>query len=148
MRLVETGKLGRPYWMTPFGMERLGDVFFDRLWPEWRRDEGKEWIPSIDFAEKNGKYTLTAELPGLNKDDVSISIEDGCVTLAGKKEYNKEKEGSDYYVKETRYGSFKRSFRLPDKVEEDKVEATYKDGVLTVIMPKKEGSEKKEITIQ
>ena len=80
---------------------------------------------SSDFKHiKDGKYYLTAELPGVDKEDISISIEDGYVTLSGKK----EEKRSDYYLKETRYGSFKRSFRLPAKVAEDKVDATYKNG--------------------
>jgi len=147
MTLAITRRLGRPSRMTPFGMEGFGDVFFDRLWPEWRRDLSKEWTPSIDFSEKNGKYTLTAELPGLNKDDISISLKDGYVTVSGKKEHNKEEEGIDYHLRETRSGSFSRSFRLPEKVEEDKIDANYKDGILSVVMPKKKVEEKKKITI-
>ena len=142
-----TRRLGRPMWMTPYGLESFGDIFFDRLWPEWRRDYGKEWTPKIDFSEKDGKYTLKAELPGLKKDDINISLEDGYVTVSGKKEYNKEEEGTDYHLKETRYGSFSRSFRLPEKVSENDVDASFKDGVLTVVMNKKEEEEKKKITI-
>jgi len=133
--------------MTTFGREPFGDVFFDRLWPEWRGDTGEEVTPSIDFSEKDGKYYLTAELPGINKEDISITVEDGYVTVSGKKEDNKEEKGSDYYLKETRYGSFSRSFRLPGKVAEDKVDATYKDGVLTVVMPHEEEAETKKIEI-
>jgi len=133
--------------MTTFGREPVGDVFSDRLWPEWRRDTGEEVTPSIDFSEKEGKYYLTAELPGINKEDISITVEDGYVTVSGKKEDNKEEKGSDYYLKETRYGSFSRSFRLPGKVVEDKVDATYKDGVLTVVMPHEEEAETKKIEI-
>ena len=137
----------RPWWMTPFGREPMGDVFFDRLWPEWRRDYGEDVTPSVDFSEKDNEYHLTAEIPGLNKDDISITIEDGYLTLSGKKEDSKEEEGKDYYIKETRTGSFSRSFKLPKKVVEAKVDATYKDGILTVIIPKKEDSKTKKIEI-
>jgi HSP20 family protein len=125
----------------------MGDLFFDRLYPEYLRDAGEEMTLSVDFTEKDGKYYLTAELPGVDKENISISIEDGYVTLSGKKEEKKEEKRSDYYLKETRYGSFKRSFRLPGKVAEDKVDATYKNGVLTVVMPHEKEAETKKIEI-
>lgn len=137
----------RPWWMTPFGREPVGDVFFDRLWPEWQRDWGEEITPSVDFSEKDGKYYLTAEIPGLNKEDISITIDNGYVTISGKKEDKKEEKASDYYIKETRHGSFSRSFRLDRKVAEEKVDATYKDGVLTVVLPHEKEAETKKIKI-
>lgn len=147
MTIALTRKIARPSWMTPFGHEGWGDVFFDRLWPEWRRDIGEEWTPDVDFSEKDGKYYLTAEIPGLTKEDISVTFDNGYVTISGKKESNKEEKGADYYVKETRYGSFSRSFRLPGKVDEEKVDATYKDGVLTVSMPHKEDTKAKKIKV-
>ena len=131
-----TRRTGRPSWMTPYGGEGMGDVFFDRLWPEWRRDMGEEWTPSVNFFEKDGNYHITAEVPGMTKDDISVSIHEGLVSISGKKETTKEEKEANYYMKETRYGSFSRSFRLPGEVDETKVDATYRDGVLTVIMPK------------
>jgi HSP20 family protein len=147
MTLSLSKKAGRPWWMTTFGREPLGDVFFDRLYPDWRRDSGEEVTTSIDFSEKDGKYYLTAELPGIEKEDISITIEDGYVTLSGRKEEKKEEKGSDFYLKETRSGSFSRSFRLPGKVDEDKVDASYKNGVLTVEMPHEEEDKTKKIEI-
>ena len=147
MTTALTSKVRRPSWMTPFGSEGWGDVFFDRLWPEWRRDLGEEWTPSVNFFEKDGKYHLTAEIPGVSKEDISVSLLDGRVTISGKKETTKEEKDADYYTKETRYGSFSRSFRLPGEVDEEKVDATYKDGVLTVVMPKKEESKSKKVEI-
>lgn len=138
----------RPSWMTPFGREGWGDVFFDRLWPEWMRNMGEEWTPSVDLSEKEGKYTLKAELPGMTKDDISVTYEDGVVTITGKKESKKEEEGADYYVRESRYGSFSRSFRLPTAIDETKVDAQFKDGVLTVFMTKKEGEKTRKIDIK
>ena len=147
MTIALTRKIARPSWMTPFGHEGWGDVFFDRLWPEWRRDIGEEWTPSVDFSEKDGKYYLTAEIPGLSKEDISVTFDNGYVTISGKKESNKEEEDADYYVKESRYGSFSRTFRLPGKIDEEKVNATYKDGVLTVSMPHKEDTKAKKIKV-
>jgi len=147
MTLALSRRTRRPWWMTTFGNEPFGDVFIDRLWPELRRDAGEEVTPSVDFSEKDGKYYLTAELPGIEKENISITIENGYVTLSGKKAEKKEEKGSDYYLKETSYGSFSRSFKLPGKVAEEKVNASYKDGVLTVEMPHEEEAETKKIEI-
>lgn len=138
----------RPWWMTPFGREPMGDVFFDRLWPEWQRDLGEQWTPSVDFYEKDNKYFLTAELPGMDKDDISVTVDKGVVTLTGKKESSREDKGTNYYLRESSYGSFSRSFRLPSEVEEDRVEASFKDGVLTLEMPHKEETATKKIEIK
>jgi HSP20 family protein len=137
----------RPWWMTAYGREPWGDVFFDRLWPEWRRDAGEEINPSVDFSEKDGKYYLTAEIPGIKKEDIAITFENGYVTVSGKKEDNREEKRSDYYLKETRYGSFSRTFQLPGKIVAEKADATYKDGILTVVMPREEKAETKKIEI-
>ena len=147
MTFALTRRSGRPWWMTTFGRQPMGDVFFDRLYPEYLRDTGEEITPSVDFTEKDGKYYLTAELPGIDRENISITVEDGYVTLSGKKEEKKEEKGSGYFLKETRYGSFSRSFRIPGKVSEDKIDATYKDGVLTVEMPHEEETETKKIEI-
>ena len=147
MTLAITRRFGSPSRMTPFGHEGFGDVFFDRLWPEFRRDMGEEWSPSVNFYEKGGKYYLTVEVPGMKKDDISVTFENGCVTISGKKGSEKEEEGADYYMRETGHGSFCRIFRLPREVDEEKVDATYKDGVLTLVMPHKEGSKSKKIAI-
>ena len=147
MTITLARRHGRPWWMTPFGREPIGDVFFDRLWPEWRRDAGEELTANVDFSEKDGNYYLTAELPGIKKEDISITVEDGYVTLSGKKEESKEEKDANYYLRETRSGTFSRSFRLPGKVIEEKVDATFTDGVLTVVMPHEEESGTKKIEI-
>lgn len=145
---VPAKRTGRPWWMTPFGREPMGDVFFDRLWPEWQRDIGEEWTPSANFYEKEGKYYLSADLPGMTKDNISVTVDNGVVTITGKKEESKEEKGANYYLKESRSGSFSRSFRLPGEVEEDKVEASFKDGVLTLSMPHKKEPAVKKISIK
>ena len=138
----------RPSWMTPFGREGFGDVFFDRLWPEWQRDMGEEWSPSVNFYDKDGKFFLTAELPGLTRENIKISIDQGVLTITGTKESRKEEEGANYYLKESAYGSFSRSFRLPGEVEEGQIAATFKDGVLTLEMPHKEKPSSRTIEIK
>ena len=143
---AKTGQ--RPWWMTPFSREPMGDVFFDRLWPEWQRDLGEQWAPTVDFYEKDNKYFLTAELPGMDKDDIAVTVDKGVVTITGKKESSKEDKGANYYLKESSFGSFSRSFRLPGEIEEDKVEATFKDGILTLEMTHKPESATKKISIK
>ena len=147
MTLAVSCTFRRPFWVTPFGMEGWRDLFSDRSWPELLGEKDEGLSPNVDFSEKDGKYFLTAELPGLKKDDISISIEDGYITVSGKKETNKEEEGTNYYLKETRSGSFRRSFRLPGKVDKENVDATFKDGVLTVAMPLEKEAETKKIEI-
>lgn len=147
MTLAVSRTFRRPFWVTPFGTEGWRDLFSDRLWPELLRDKDEDLAPNIDFTEKDGKYFLNAELPGLKRDDISISIEDGYVTVSGKKETNKEEEGTSYYLKETRSGSFSRSFRLPGKVDKENIDATFKNGVLTVAMPLEKEAETKKIEI-
>ena len=137
----------RPAWMTPFGRESFGDVFFDRLWPEWQRDMGEEWTPSADLTEKDGAYHLTAEVPGIKKEDITVSVENGYVTVKGKKEDHREEKGEEDFLKETRSGAFCRSFRLPSEVDTEHIDATYKDGVLNVVLPHKEKSKGKNIEI-
>ena len=143
---LKTGR--RPSWMTPWGDEGMGDAWSDRLWREWPRVLGEEWTPSFDFYEKEGKYYLAAEVPGVGKDDISITLDKNVLTITGKKETKKEEEGANYYLKESTYGSFSRSLRLPGEVEEGKVEANFKDGILSLTLPQKKTSEAKQIKIE
>ncbi len=147
MTITLSKRHGRPWWMTPFGREPFGDIFFDRLWSEWQGDAGEELTANMNFSEKDGKYCLTAELPGVKKEDISIAIQDGYLTLTGKKEGTKEENEANYYLKETRSGTVTRRFILPHKVRENDVEATYKDGVLTVVIPQAEEEKAKKIEI-
>jgi HSP20 family protein len=129
----------RPLWMMQPGEEQTPtDVWFDRPWQMFQRWLGEEFSPAVNFYEKEGKFYLTAELPGISKDDISINVENNVLTITGKKHAEREEEGADYYFKESSYGSFARSLRLPAEVEEDKIDASFKDGVLKLVMPHKE----------
>jgi HSP20 family protein len=146
MTTALTKKTSRPSWLKPFWSDNF-DLFLDRLWPDFPMDFGGDWAPKVDLFEKDGNYHLTAEVPGMSKDDISVSIHEGLITVSGKKESSKEEKENDYYMKETQYGSFSRSFRLPGEVGEEKVVAAYKVGVLAVVMPKKEDGETKEVEV-
>jgi HSP20 family protein len=127
-------------------MNRLFEGFFGR--PMLTQDWGEgEWNPSVDVSETKDKVVITADLPGMTKDDVKISIQDHTLTLEGEKKREKEEKGENYHRLERSYGSFCRSFTLPAAVKADKIKASYKDGVLSVTLPKAEEAKPKEIPI-
>jgi HSP20 family protein len=112
---------------------------------------GRDVLPrvKVDVAEKNGAYKVTAELPGVKKEDIQVSIDGSQVTLAA--EVKKEKEASqDERLLHTErvYGKVMRSFTLPQEVDESKVEAKFRDGVLELTLPKKQAAQRKQISIQ
>jgi HSP20 family protein len=113
----------------------------------WRRDLGFNVTPAIDIVEKDKAFEVTAELPGLDAKDIELQLADGMLTIKGEKQEEKEEKTKDRYVSERRYGSFRRSLQVPGSVDVDKIEATYKSGVLTVTLPKSPEAEKKQKTI-
>jgi HSP20 family protein len=92
--------------------------------------------PAVDVAESEKAYEITAELPGMDEKDVEVNVANGRLTIKGEKKDEKEEKKQDYYVSERRYGSFERSFGLPDAVDAGKIEAAFKNGVLKVTLPK------------
>ena len=95
-------------------------------------------FPSLDISEREDAYVVTADLPGVKRDDIDISVADGVVTIKGEKQAEREEKGDTWYFSERQYGSFSRAFRLPADADEAAVEAELKDGVLTVTVPKSE----------
>lgn len=97
-----------------------------------------EWpvAPAVDMTEKDGQYEITAELPGMDEKNVEVKVANGVLTIKGEKSEEKQEEKKDYHLSERRYGSFQRSFRLPDGVDADKIEAKFSKGLLTVKLPK------------
>ena len=128
-------------------VNRLFDNFFTGV-PERRRGllEG-EWAPSVDVAETENDVVVTAELPGVEQDDVDITITDDILTLKGEKKEEKEVKEKNYHRIERSYGSFQRSISLPSGVQADKAKAIYKDGVLHITLPKAEEAKPKQIKI-
>jgi HSP20 family protein len=103
-----------------------------------------EWMPDVDIAETDGNITVKAELPGMDAKDIDIDVTGDVLTLRGEKKTEEEKKEDRYYCRERHYGSFQRSFRLPAGVQSDKVDAEFKNGVLSINVPKsKEGKQKK-----
>jgi HSP20 family protein len=127
-------------------MNKLFDDFLGRplMRTEW--SEGV-WNPSVDVSETKDNVLIKAEMPGLIKDDVKISVQDNMLTLSGEKKQEKEEKETNYHRIESSYGAFSRSFTLPTSVKSDKIKATYKDGVLSITLPKIEEVKAKEIPI-
>jgi HSP20 family protein len=113
----------------------------------WRRDLGFNVMPAIDIVEKDKAFEVTAELPGLDAKDIDIQLSNGMLTIKGEKQEEKEEKTKDRYVSERRYGSFRRTLQVPGSVDAEKIEASYKSGVLTVTLPKSPEAQKKEKTI-
>lgn len=103
---------------------------------------GATLSPRIDVVENDKEVSLTAELPGIDEKDISLSIEQGVLTLKGEKRSEKDEKKDNRRVMERHYGSFQRSFTLPSSVEDSKVEANFDKGILTVTMPKHSGKRK------
>ena len=100
--------------------------------------------PAVDIAEKDKEYEITAELPGMDEKNIDVKFADGILTIKGEKTEEKEEKKKDYYLSERRFGSFQRSFQVPDGVDADKIDASFKNGVLTVILPKSAQAQKSE----
>ena len=105
------------------------------------------WIPAVDVRETEGAFVFHAELPGLSKEDVGITLEDNVLALTGERKLENEETKNEFRRIERSYGRFTRSFTLPNEVEADKVEAKYGDGVLTVTVPKAEKTKPRKIEI-
>lgn len=106
--------------------------------------------PAMDLVEKDNAYEITAELPGLDEKDIEIKLSNHTLTIKGEKSEEKEDKQKDYYLSERRYGSFQRSFQLPDGVDGDKIDANFAKGLLTVKLPKTAEAKKaeKKITVK
>ena len=105
------------------------------------------WSPSVDISETEKSYEVIAEIPGMDKKDIKISVQENVLLLSGEKKKEEEKEGHNYHRIERSYGKFERSFKLPTDVKADEIKAKYKDGVLSVEIPKAEEVKPKEITV-
>jgi HSP20 family protein len=130
-------------------VSRLFDEFFNDFPFTSSVVEGKEnWIPSVDILEKEGNIVLRAELPGMNEKEIELKVEGDTLILKGERKMESEDKKSNYHRIERSYGSFTRSFRLPDTVDSEKIDADYKNGVLTITLPKKPEVKPREIPVK
>ncbi len=126
--------------------ERINKVFNDLL-PSSEVDSTSRWVPAIDVFEKEGNIEIELEAPGIKEEDLKIKIEDGMLIISGERKFEKEDKKENYYRMERSYGSFSRSFSLPDNIERDKIGAKYENGLLKITLPKKPESQPKEIPV-
>jgi HSP20 family protein len=131
-------------------MRKETDRFWDSFVPAAlkRTDDSGEWLPSLDVSETKNEIVVKAEVPGMDPKDIDISLSNGTLTIKGEKKQEREKEEEDYHLVERSYGSFMRSIMLPTEVKQDKINASYKNGVLKVVLPKSEETKKKEVKIK
>jgi HSP20 family protein len=122
--------------------------FFDDLFTEAPVRRGAEnWLPAVDILEKNGDMLLRCEMPGVNEKDIDLKLEGNTLTLKGEKKFEHEEGKDQYHRVESFYGTFTRSFTLPDTVDTDKIKADFKNGVLTVTIPQKPEVRPREIPV-
>lgn len=134
--------------LSPFG--RLFDDWFGfgRIPTGMLAEMDRVIKPALNVVEGEHSFTITCELPGVAKDDVSITIEDGVLTLAGEKKREEEHKDKSWHRIERAYGSFQRQMTLPKGVDGDKADATFKDGVLTIELPKTEQAKPKTLKVK
>ena len=107
-----------------------------------------DWYPSVDVAETERAFHIHAELPGVKKEDIKVNVNDGVLTLSGHRKAKLEEKGKKFHRVERSYGSFSRSFALPDNVKPDSVQANFQDGVLEVDLPKSIDEKPKQVDVK
>ena len=140
---------------TPFRemttmQDRIDRMFNSPFWLTGRMDDDSGmgmWNPVVDLYEKDDHFVIKAELPGVDKKDITIDLKDRLLTLSGQRSYENEVKEENYYRRERSCGKFQRAFTLPADVDSDKIKAEFKDGLLQIEVPKPEGHKPKTITI-
>jgi HSP20 family protein len=136
-------------------MEEISERFnrlFGRL--PARRESGREaltvadWAPTVDISEDDREYLIKAEIPEVDKKDVKVTLQEGVLTIQGERKQEKEEKGKKFHRVERSYGTFLRSFTLPEEVAEDKLKAEFKDGMLLVHLPKSERAKPRAIEVK
>ena len=121
----------------------LDDFALPRLYGKDSR-----WVPKIDISENETGFEVRAEVPGIDKKDIDITLSEGLLTIKGEKKSESEEKNERYHRRESTYGSFSRSFQLSSDVENEGIEANYKDGVLRISLPKAEAATPKKIEVK
>ena len=119
-------------------------TLLDRFFNESFNGIGKEvqhFDPQVDIAESKTAFDIYLAVPGMKKSDFNINMSDGSITISGERKFEEKKDDKNYHAVETQYGSFSRTFHLPDNIKEDKIEASYQDGILNIGIPKDEQKE-------
>jgi HSP20 family protein len=120
---------------VPTSFSNLIDKFFNE---SLTRTGGSTFVPKVDIIENDNSFEIHVAVPGLNKEDFNIELKDGHLTVSGERKFSNEKKDKNYHAIETGYGSFSRSFSLPDSVDASKINAKYDKGILELTIPKDE----------
>ena len=118
-------------------MDKMINNVFENDWNFSVRSK-TNWSPAVDVKESDNSFTLTADIPGLTKKEVKVNITDGILSISGERKFEDEKENGNYHYRERRYGSFSRTFNLPETVNEEDISASFKNGILSIELPKHE----------
>jgi len=118
-------------------MDKMISNVFENDWNFPVRSK-TNWSPPVDVKETDDSFTLTADIPGLTKKEVTVNVADGIVSISGERKLEDEKESDNYHYRERRYGSFSRTFNLPETVNEEDISASFKNGTLSIELPKQE----------
>jgi HSP20 family protein len=129
-------------------INQVFDNFFRGGLPEDEAFVPSVWTPAVDIAEHENEYSVRLELPGVNKDDVKITMQHNVLSVRGEKKQEKESKGSSFHRVERSYGAFQRNFTLPSTVKADRIDASYADGILTIVLPKAEEAKPKQIEVK
>ncbi|MGM0546418.1 MAG: Hsp20/alpha crystallin family protein [Bacteroidota bacterium] len=129
--------------VTSKNFSDIMDEFFNDV----VNDRHDNFVPSIDISETEDQFMITAELPGMSKEDIDISLENGRLAISGERSFENEEKGKKFHRVETKYGSFERSFQLPDNVDAESISATYDNGLLNISIDKSEDKVSKKIEI-
>lgn len=132
------------------------DEFFNRLMPAMNRRWGElgnlerqfQWSPSADISETDAEFRIRAELPGVKKEDVKVTVDNGVITISGERIQEKDDKGEKFHRIERFHGSFSRSFSLPDNADAQSIKAESKDGTLTVRIPKLAAAKPRQVQVQ
>jgi len=127
-------------------VDSLFDRFFDRATGE--DSTSAVWAPQTDLMETDDAFQLRLDVPGMSTDDIAINLQNGTLTVSGERTSERTDEGEEYVRVERAFGTFHRTFSLPDAVDADNIEATYENGVLSIHVPKTEESTRRQIEIQ
>jgi HSP20 family protein len=131
-------------------LQKEMNQLFESNWPRLGRkgNGGALWAPAVDIVDEKDQIKVKADLPGMKKEDIDINLDNDILTIKGEKKEEKEIKEKDFVRSERYYGAFHRAFTLPATVDSSKVNASYKDGVLEITLPKKEGAKTKQNKIE
>ena len=153
MKVIRRPRLDLWNWSPADQLTSLRDNInrlFELPFGDWSHDAGElfnGWAPALDLYEDKDNFTVKAELPGMRREDIDISCHDGALTISGERKFEEKSEESEMYRSERFFGRFHRTLTLPKPVLSEKARATYKDGILTVVLPKTEEAKPKQIEV-